>query len=122
MPYAVLNLANNQYDGWRMTQEGWELNEGEILVESLEGLSERQSPISIQQKRLLLIEQFQTLNIATRLQYQQVAVTVDTALQLGDVELALANLELAKNTEGADQVLVQGMIDLINGGGANANT
>lgn len=71
-------------------------------------------PLSVEEKRLILIDQFKTLPIETRVKFQAVAVNVDTSLKLGDVELALFNLEQAKLVEGADVALLQGMIDLIN--------
>lgn len=119
MPYAVLNLENNQYEGWRMVAEGWSLETNETLVYSLDGLSEKTPLLGIEEKRQILVEQFKALPIGTRVAFQTVAVTVDTALKLGDVELALFNLEQAKLMEGADITLLQSMIDLITGGQAN---
>ena len=113
MPYAVLNLENDQYEGWRMVAEGWSLETNETLVYSLDGLSEKTPPLGIEEKRQILVEQFKALPIGTRVAFQAVAVTVDTALKLGDVELALFNLEQAKLVNGADVDLVETMISLI---------
>ena len=71
-------------------------------------------PKTLNEKRLELVAIFKTLPLNTRVLFQATAVTVDTALQLGDVELAIANLEYAQTTTGADTVLLQNMIDLIN--------
>lgn len=70
-------------------------------------------PLSLEQKRLMLIETFRGLPIDTRVKFQAVAVNVDTALKLGDVELALFNLEGAKLVTGADVELLQSMIQLL---------
>ena len=71
-------------------------------------------PKTLNEKRLELVATFKTLPLNTRVLFQATAVTVDTALQLGDVELAIANLENAQTTTGANTVLLQNMIDLIN--------
>jgi hypothetical protein len=71
-------------------------------------------PLSLEQKRLMLIDSFKGLAIDTRVAFQAVAVNVDSSLRLGDVELAVANLETAKTVEGANIELLQNMIDLIN--------
>jgi hypothetical protein len=70
-------------------------------------------PITLDQKRLQLAESFKALPLATRVAFQAVAVTVDSALRLEDAELAVANLETAKTVEGANIELLQSMIVLI---------
>jgi hypothetical protein len=69
--------------------------------------------LTLNQKRLQLAESFKALPLATRVAFQAVAVTVDSALRLEDAELAVANLETAKTAEGADVELLQSMIVLI---------
>lgn len=76
-------------------------------------------PLSLEEKRLLLADSFKALPIDTRVAFQGVAGNVESALRLGDVELALFNLEQAKLMEEADTTLLQSMIDLITGGHAN---
>ena len=120
MPYYAftnLNEDNATYTGFRMVEADWELGENETLVEvdSLEGYTEATPPLSLEQKRLMLIETFKGLPIDTRVKFRAVAVNVDTALKLGDLELALFNLEEAKLTTGADVELLQSMIQLLEG-------
>ena len=70
-------------------------------------------PLSLEEKRLLLADSFKALPIDTRVAFQGVAGNVESALRLGDVELALYNLEGAKLVEGANEEVLQGMIDLL---------
>ena len=115
MPYALRDLNNGTYTSFRMVEAGWVLAENETYAETLDGLTQAPTLITLQAKRQVLVDLFKALPVETRLAFQQVAVTVDTALQLGDVELALANLELAKLVEGADTVLLDSMVTLIEG-------
>jgi hypothetical protein len=104
--------------GFSIAQLGGFVLEGSTLTfnQALKDAHDNATPpITLQAKRQVLVDLFKALPIETRLAFQQVAVTVDTALQLGDIELALANLELAKLVEGADIVLLDSMITLIEG-------
>lgn len=108
--------APKTYLGYRCATSDMEVNQGEKFIESLEGYSQEvlELPLTLEDKRLQLVDSFKALPIQTRVAFQTVAVTVDTALKLGDVELALYNLEGAKTVEGANVALLQSMIDLIN--------
>jgi len=103
------------YTGYRCATDDMEVNEGEQFIESLKNWKQEVivSPVTLDQKRLQLAESFKALPLATRVAFQAVAVTVDSALRLEDAELAVANLETAKTAEGADVELLQSMIDLI---------
>ena len=95
---------------------GFKLNKGKLAFsQALKDAFDNPPPppLSLEQKRLMLIETFRGLPIDTRVKFQAIAVNVDTALKLGDVELALFNLEGAKLVTGADVELLQGMIQLL---------
>ena len=97
---------------------GFKLTKGKLAFsQALKDAFDNPSPppLSLEQKRLMLIETFRGLPIDTRVNFQAVAVNVDTALKLGDLELALFNLERAKLVTGADVKLLQGMIQLLEG-------
>lgn len=114
MPYAVLNLQDNQYDGWRMVESDWVLSDNETLVNSLSGFSERKPQTSVSEKRQILIEQFKSLPVETRVFFQNIALAVSASLELNDVELAIYNLEEAKKEPTANAALINSMIDTLN--------
>lgn len=102
--------------GLNIDQLGGFKKENGVLVfdQALKDAFDNPKPcFTLEQKRLQLIETYKTLPITTRLQFQQVALTVDISLKRGDVELALFNLEGAKAIAGANVPLIQSMIDLI---------
>lgn len=104
--------------GFNIDQLGGFKKENGVLVfdQALKDAFDAPPPVylTLEQKRLQLIETYKTLPIETRLQFQQVALTVDISLKRGDIELALFNLEGAKAVAGANVPLIQSMIDLIN--------
>ena len=116
--YAFTNLTNNTYTSFRMVEADWELGVDETLVEanSLEGYSEAippPPPLSIDSKRLILMEQFKGLPELTRRAFKQTALDVEGFLRLEDINNAIFFLEQAQLEPNADTVLIQNMINFL---------
>jgi hypothetical protein len=116
--YAFTNLTNNTYTSFRMVEAGWELGENETLVESdsLYGYTEAippPPPLSIESKRLILMEQFKGLPELTRRAFKQTALDVEGFLRLEDINNAIFFLEQAQLEPNADTVLIQNMINFL---------
>ncbi|MFM7389686.1 MAG: hypothetical protein ACKO34_03550 [Vampirovibrionales bacterium] len=113
----ILGQAPNTYIGFRATSEEMEANAGELFIETLEGWSQEAPPtppISPQQKRGQLIALFSELPLATRAAFADVSSKVYTALEIGDVALAVYFVTLAGQNPNADTQLIQMMLDVLN--------
>jgi hypothetical protein len=70
-------------------------------------------PLSINDKRLILMEQFKGLPELTRRAFKQTALDVEGFLRLDDITNAIFFLEEAKLAPNADQALINGMINFL---------
>jgi hypothetical protein len=114
--YAVKKISDKTYSGWRMVQADWPLEQDEVLLESLDGYSQETPPpppLSINDKRLMLMEQFKSLPELTRRAFKQTALDVEGFLRLDDITNAIFFLEEAKLAPNADQALINGMINFL---------
>jgi hypothetical protein len=116
--FTNFNEENATYTGFRMVEANWELGENETLVEadSLDGYSEAippPPPLSIDDKRIILMEQFKGLPELTRRAFKQTALDVEGFLRLEDINNAIFFLEQAQLEPNADTVLIQNMINFL---------
>jgi hypothetical protein len=70
-------------------------------------------PLSLDSKRIILMEQFKGLPELTRRAFKQTALDVEGFLRLEDVTNAIFFLEEAKTVPNADTVLLQNMINFL---------
>jgi hypothetical protein len=75
----------------------------------------QEAPQTLEEKRSILVQGFNSLDQETQLKFQDVAGRVFNALQVGNKGLALANLNLALAEDGANHDLLYGMINLLEG-------
>lgn len=118
MGYLItLGQAPNTYIGFRAANEEMEANEGEVLVETLEGYTQELPtlPPTPQQKKQALVALFSELPLATRAGFADVASKVYNALDIGDVELASYFVALAGQNPNADTQLIQAMLNTLEG-------
>ena len=105
-----------KYTVYRCATSDMEVNEGEQFVESLEGWSPfipPPPPMTLDQKRLILMSQFAALPELTRRAFKQTALDVEGFLRLNDVNNAIFFLEEAKLQPNADTDLIQNMINFL---------
>ena len=115
MTYAVTYLTNNSYRGYRFIEDEWELEGDETKVDSLVGLTQitSSSPLSTEDKRVMLSQQFRQLPALTRRAFKQTAFDADGFLRADDIENAIYTLDQAKLQPNADTALIQNMINFL---------
>lgn len=110
----TLGQAPNTYTGFRAASDDMEVIKGELFVETLEGYTQV-TCVSPQQKRQQLGELFGALPIESRVAFAPIAATVYTALDMGDIEMAIYFVTQAGKNPIADQDLISKMLHLLKG-------
>lgn len=89
--YAVKKISDKTYSGWRMVQADWPLEQDEVLLESLDGYSQETLalPQTPQDKLRELTALMGTLDLPTQANFLPVSSGVETALNAGNVPLAV---------------------------------
>jgi len=89
--YAVKKISDKTYSGWRMVQADWTLEQDEVLLESLNGYAQEvpESPQTPQDKLRELVALMGTLDLPTQANFLPVSSGVETALNAGNVPLAV---------------------------------
>ena len=88
--YAVSDLQANTYKGWRMIEEGWEINPNETIVTSLEGLREWQAPPAPKSAQAILLEMRQLFGgqaLPVQYEFRQVVAEVQAAAESENIPL-----------------------------------
>jgi hypothetical protein len=116
MPYAVSNLTNNTYTGWRMAQDNLGLKENETFAESLDGLTELAPPPppKTPQEKLEELTAFMlTQSTATQVSFIVTSTCVKTALEAGSLGLALALVEATPTGGDPDKIALKNAVKAI---------
>jgi hypothetical protein len=117
MPYAVSDLVNDTYTGWRMVQDNLELKENETFAESLDGLMELAPPPPPKtplEKRDIVADLFKQRPLAERVAFVGFASDIHGALTVDDKELALALIQGASQHPNADASFITQIRNIIN--------